>query len=80
MTLGTQFVADTPTIVAGGVTQEPSNAFLQAQFPGKTVTPSTSFAFVFKGTVVNFLNGVTQVVTPDLLAALTAASAPVFQP
>jgi hypothetical protein len=80
MTLGTPFVANAPTLVSGGDTEETTNATVQAANAGATVTPTATFAFVYNGSTLNFINGVTAVVTPDLLAALTAAGSPFGTP
>ena len=55
-------------------------AQVQAQFPGSTITPTANFNFSYNGTVQSYLYGDTAVVTPDLLAALSAAGAPFSQP
>jgi len=80
MTLASPFIADAPVLVAGGVTQETTNGAVQAANPGSTITPVATFAFSFNGSTLNFSSGVTVVVTPDLLAALSAAGAPFATP
>lgn len=53
-------------------------AQLTTKYSGQTLkTPSVSFSFPFKGHTINFLAGVPTMCAADLLAALTAASAPV---
>jgi hypothetical protein len=59
------------------VVQDPA---LQAQFSGSTVTALQDFPFFWKGQVLNFFANESAVVTPDLLAALTAAGAPFTTP
>lgn len=68
-----------PVDVGGELVLE-TPAQVQAQFPGNTLTPTANFSFVWNGTVQSYTGGDTVVVTPDLLAALTAASAPFSQP
>lgn len=63
-----------------GVISEEINSVLQAQFPGLTMTPSSNFSFNWNGSILSYTQGDSQVVTPDLLAALTAAGAPFTQP
>lgn len=65
--------------VNGVITVDPSAA-VQAQFAGATVTPTQDFAFFWNGVTVNFYSGASAVVTPDLMAALIAQSAPVTTP
>lgn len=52
----------------------------QALFPGATVTPLQNFSFLWNGAILSFSQGETQVVTPDLMAALAAQSAPYTTP
>lgn len=80
MTAGTPFVADEVSTVINGDTVEEAPNALQAQFPGQTITPTASFNFAWNGTIIQYSLGDTQVVTPDLLAALTAAGAPFTTP
>lgn len=63
-----------------GVVANLTNADVQAAYSGKTITPTATFEFPWNGDVLEFVIGVTQEVTPDLLAALTAISAPFSQP
>jgi len=73
-------MADLIAVAVDGVLAEETSALVQAQFPGQTVTPSADFTFPWNGVLIPYRQGDTQVVTPDLLAALTAANAPFSQP
>lgn len=74
------FGDDGVPVDVGGTTVLDTPAQVQAQFPGNTATPTANFSFVWNGAVLGFNAGDTFVVTPDLLAALQAASAPIAQP
>lgn len=71
---------DTIPIIVNGVVAQDTPAQIQAAFPGATVTPTANFDFPWNGDEINFFAGMSQEVTPDLLAALTAAGAPFTQP
>lgn len=73
-------VSDGIAVQVGNATVLETPSQVQAQFPGSTITPSANFSFVWNSTVQSYTLGDTVVVTPDLLAALTAASAPFSQP
>jgi hypothetical protein len=68
-------------IDVNGVIAAETDAQVQAQFSGKTITPTTTFAFSWNGSIINYQQNVTAVVDdPALLVALTAAGAPFTQP
>lgn len=68
-----------PVEINGSIALE-TPAQVQAQFPGSTITPTANFTFAINGAVTAYYQGDTVVVTPDLLAALTAAGCPFSQP
>lgn len=79
-------MANSVTIsLQGGFTDHSNNvvgmltpAQLTAKYPSATLkTPTRSFNFHFQGHTVAFTQGRPVMCQPDLLAALTAASAPV---
>lgn len=68
------------TVVVGGVIAQETDAQVQAVAPGNTITPTQTFNFPWNNTIIQFTAGVTAVVDPYLLAALSAAVAPFTQP
>jgi hypothetical protein len=69
----------TPRVI-NGVTTLAQSADVQAAFSGTTITPSKSFTFPWRGSYLNFRAGQSAHVEADLLAALSAASAPYTTP
>lgn len=69
----------TPVDINGVIALD-SAAQVQAAFPGQTLTPTATFSFPWNGLTLSFTQGESQVVMPDVLAALTAAGAPFTQP
>jgi hypothetical protein len=69
----------TPRVV-NGVTTLAQSSDVQTAFPGTTLTPTKSFTFPWRGQQLNFRAGQSAHVEADLLAALSAASAPYNTP
>ena len=67
-----------PQAVGNGGVQQLTPAQLATQYgAGNVKTPSKDFAFPWQSQLIQFRNGVPAVITdPALLAALTAAAAP----
>jgi hypothetical protein len=63
-----------------GVVAVDQSAAVQTLYTGSTVTPTQDFPFIWNGAIINFFSGESQVVTPDLQAALLAQGAPVTTP
>lgn len=73
-------MSDPIEVNIGGVVAVDTVAQFDAAYPGKTATATQTFAFPFNGCIISYNQGDCFVVTPDLLAALTAANAPITQP
>jgi hypothetical protein len=73
-------MADPIEVEVGGDVAVDTTAQFDTTFSGKTATATAQFAIMFNGCIVSYNQGDCFVVTPDLLAALTAASAPFTQP
>jgi len=73
-------MSDPIEVEVGGSVAVDSVAQFDAQFSGKTATATAAFNFPYNGSILQFAQGDSFVVTPDLLAALTAAGAPFTQP
>ncbi|QBP09367.1 hypothetical protein [Cupriavidus metallidurans] len=73
-------MSDPIEVEVGGSVAVDSTAQFDAQFPGTTATATAAFNFPYNGTILQYNQGDSFVVTPDLLAALTAAGAPISQP
>ncbi|MFC4526407.1 hypothetical protein ISN76_12955 [Dyella halodurans] len=73
-------MSDPIEVEVGGDVSVDTTAQFDAQFSGKTATATAAFAFPFNGSILQFAQGDSFVVTPDLLAALTSAGAPFSQP
>lgn len=79
MPLGTSLISDTLSHAVGnGQLQQLTPAQLTTKYgAGNSKTPSANFTMKFQGQTMHFYKNVPFVTTPDLLAALTAANAPV---
>jgi len=79
MPLGTTLITDTLSHAVGnGQVQQFTPAQLTTKYgAGNIKTPSATFTLKFQGQTMHFYKNVPFVTTPDLLAALTAANAPV---
>lgn len=73
-------MSDPIEVDSGGSIAVDTSAQFTAQFPGTTATATSVFALTFNGSILYYNAGDQFVVTPDLLAALTAANAPFTQP
>jgi hypothetical protein len=79
MALGTPYIADTiPNAVGNGQMQQLTTAQLTTQYgAGNIKTPTKNFSITVGGHTIHGYAGVPIVTNPALLAALTAANAPV---
>ena len=78
MPIGTSLLVDSVSHAIGnGQIQSLSTAQVSTKYTGAVKTPSANFSMVFQGQHLSFTKNVPFPTTPDLLAALTAAGAPV---
>jgi hypothetical protein len=77
MALGTSLVADLTPHVANGEMQAQTITGLKAAYPGQVYVANRSFTMNYHGHHLAMTKGLPQVLDPTLLAALTAAGAPI---
>ena len=79
---GSSFLGDVVAVAgSNGQVIEVAPGLVAAMFPtSATITPTMPFSFPWNGSLVQFAIGDTQPVPADLLAAITAASAPFTTP
>lgn len=73
-------MSDPISVDVNGVIANDQSSQIQSLYPGHTFTPTANFSFVWNNAILSFTFGDSVETTPDLLAALTAAGAPITTP